>query len=94
MSKTGGKPTEKKDEKEPSLFSAATTWNSFWDSIKEQYYPVESYEDNYIQWTTLRQQRDKREPSFLSATPTWNSFQDDIKEQYNPLGSYNDKYIQ
>ena len=50
---------EQKDEREPSLFSAAPTWNSFWDDIKEQYYPVGRYEDKYIQWTTLRQQRDQ-----------------------------------
>ena len=49
---------EKMDETEPSLFSAVPTWNSFRDAIKEQYYPVGSYEDKYIQWTTLRQQRD------------------------------------
>ena len=45
---------EKKDEGEPSLFSAAPTWNSFRDGTKEQYYPVGSYEDKYIQWTMLR----------------------------------------
>ena len=50
---------EKKDETKPSFFSAVSTWNSFRDAIKEQYYPVGSYEDKYIQWTTLRQQRDQ-----------------------------------
>lgn len=40
-----------------SLFSAAPTWNSFRDAIKEQYYPVGSYEDEYIKWTMLRQGR-------------------------------------
>ena len=40
-SRTGGKP----------IFSAAPTWNSFRDAIKEQYYLVESYEDKYIKWT-------------------------------------------
>ena len=39
---------EKKDEREPSLFSIAPTWNSFQDSIKEQYYPMGSYEDKYM----------------------------------------------
>jgi hypothetical protein len=51
--------SEQEGEGEPSLFSAAPTWNSFRDTIKEQYYPVGSYEDKYIQWTTLRQQRDQ-----------------------------------
>jgi hypothetical protein len=35
------------------------TWNSFRDAIKEKYYLVGSYEDKYIQWTTLQQQRDQ-----------------------------------
>ena len=39
---------EKKDEIEPSLFSAIPTWNYFRDAIKEQYYPMGSYEDKYI----------------------------------------------
>jgi hypothetical protein len=50
---------EKKDEEEPSLFSAVPTWNSFQDAINEQYYPVGSYEDKYIQWNMLRHQRDQ-----------------------------------
>ena len=50
---------ERKDKEESSLFSVVPTWNSFRDSIKGQYYPVGSYEDKYIQWTTLRQQRDQ-----------------------------------
>ena len=41
------------------MFSVVPTWNSFRDAIKEQYYPVGSYEDKYIQWTMLRQQRDQ-----------------------------------
>ena len=39
---------EKEDEGEPFFFSATPTWNSFWDGIKEQYYPVGSYEEKYI----------------------------------------------
>ena len=39
---------EKKDETKPSLFSIVPTWNSFLDAIKEQYYPVGSYEDKCI----------------------------------------------
>ena len=50
---------EQKDEREYFLFSATPTWNSFRDVIKEQYYPMGSYEDKYIKWTTLRQQRDQ-----------------------------------
>ena len=50
---------EKKDEIEPSLFLVVPTWNSFRDAIKEQYYPMGSYEEKYIQWTTLWKQRDQ-----------------------------------
>eukprot|EP00253_Pinus_taeda_P014225 PITA_14225 len=57
---------EQKDETKGSLFSAAPTWNSFWDAIKEQYYPVGSYEDEYIRWTTLRQGRDQDVPDFTN----------------------------
>ena len=34
------------------------TWDSFKDAIKEQYYSVGSYEDQYTRWTTLRKERD------------------------------------
>jgi hypothetical protein len=61
---------EQKDESTPSLFSAAPTWNSFWDAIKEQYYPVGSYEDKYIKWTMLRQGRDQDVPEFTNVFHT------------------------
>ena len=41
------------------MLSATPTWNSFWDGIKEQYYPVGSYEDKYIQCTMLQQKWDQ-----------------------------------
>jgi hypothetical protein len=44
----------------------APTWDSFWDTIKEQYYPVGSYEDQYTRWTTLRQERDQAVPDFTN----------------------------
>jgi len=45
---------EQKDESTGSLFSATPTWDSLRDAIKEQYYPVKSYEDKYIKQTMLR----------------------------------------
>ena len=57
---------EQKDESTGSLFSAAPTWDSFRNAIKEQYYPVRSYEDEYIKWTTLRQGRDQDVPEFTN----------------------------
>jgi hypothetical protein len=50
---------EKKETKEPSLFTVMATYESFKDAIKEQYYPVKSYDDLYTKWTTLRQERDQ-----------------------------------
>jgi hypothetical protein len=41
------------------LFLIILTWNYFKYVIKEKYYPVGSYDDKYIQWTTLWQQRDR-----------------------------------
>jgi hypothetical protein len=53
---------EKNETEEPSLFIVTTTWESFRDVIKEQYYPVGSYDDLYTKWTTLRQERDQAVP--------------------------------
>jgi hypothetical protein len=49
---------EQKEIEETSLFTVMTTWESFRDFIKEQYYPVGIYDDLYTKWTTLRQERD------------------------------------
>jgi hypothetical protein len=57
---------EKKETEEPSLFTVTTTWESFRDAIKEQYYPVGSYDDLYTKWTTLRQERDQAVPDFTN----------------------------
>jgi len=45
---------ENKEIEGPSLFKFMVTWESFMDSIKEQYYPVGSYDDLYTKWTTMR----------------------------------------
>eukprot|EP00253_Pinus_taeda_P020621 PITA_20621 len=57
---------EQKDESTGSLFSATPTGNSFRDAIKEEYYPIGSYEDEYIKWTMLRQGRDQDVPEFTN----------------------------
>jgi hypothetical protein len=43
---------EQKEIEETSLFTVTTTWESFKDAIKEQYYHVRSYDDLYTKWTT------------------------------------------
>jgi hypothetical protein len=50
---------EQKEIEEPSLFTFMTTWESFRDVIKEQYYLVGTYDDLYTKWTTLWQERDQ-----------------------------------
>jgi hypothetical protein len=61
---------EKKEIEEPSLFIVATTWESFKDASKKQYYPVGSYDDLYTKWTTLRQERDQAVPDFTNSFHT------------------------
>jgi hypothetical protein len=51
---------------ESTVFVVSPTWDSFQDSIKEQYYLAASYEDQYTRWTTLRQERDKTIPYFTN----------------------------
>jgi hypothetical protein len=57
---------EQKEIEEPSLFTVTATWESFRDAIKEQYYPVISYDVLYTKWTTLRQERDQAMPDFTN----------------------------
>jgi hypothetical protein len=58
--------SEKRAIEESTIFVVTPTWDSFRDSIKEQYYPVGSYEDQYTRWTTLRQERDQTVPYFTN----------------------------
>ena len=45
---------EKREAEEPSLFTVMVTWESFREVMKEQYYPVRSYDDLYTKWITLQ----------------------------------------
>jgi hypothetical protein len=42
---------------ESTLFEREPTWATFVDELKEEFYPVEKYDDQYMRWTTLRQKR-------------------------------------
>jgi hypothetical protein len=57
---------EKRAIEEYEIFVVAPTWDSFQDAIKEQYYPIGSYEDQYTRWTTLHQERDQAVPDFTN----------------------------
>jgi hypothetical protein len=44
---------EKSSTKDCGIYGAEPTWDFFVDVVKEQYYPVGNYEDQYMRWTTL-----------------------------------------
>jgi hypothetical protein len=48
------------------IFAISPTWDSFMDSIKEQYYHVGTHEGQYTRWTTLHQERDQTVPHFTN----------------------------
>ena len=39
---------------ESTLFGREPTWAAFVDALKEEFYPVGNYDDQYMRWTTLR----------------------------------------
>jgi hypothetical protein len=45
---------EKISTEESGIYGVEPTWDFFVDAVKEQYYPVGNYEDQYMRWTTLR----------------------------------------
>jgi hypothetical protein len=57
---------EQRAIEEFAIFAVGPTWCSFRDAIKEKYYPVGSYEDQYTRWTILRQERDQTVPYFTN----------------------------
>jgi hypothetical protein len=59
--------SEQRVVEESRMFVVAPTWDSFWDAIKEQYYPVGSYKDQYTRWTTLHRERDQTIPYFTNS---------------------------
>jgi hypothetical protein len=58
MSNIGGKLTwDQSYTEEYGISEAEPTWDFFVDAIKEQYYPVGNYEDQYMRWTTPQQEK-------------------------------------
>jgi hypothetical protein len=47
---------EKISTNESGIFRAKPTWDFFMDVVKEQYYPVGNYDDQYMRWTILHQE--------------------------------------
>jgi hypothetical protein len=50
---------EKHVKDESAIFGPGPTWVDFVDALKEKYYPVGNYDDQYMRWTTLHQERDQ-----------------------------------
>jgi hypothetical protein len=48
---------EKHVKDESTIFGPEPTWVDFVDSLKEKYYPVGNYDDQYMRWTTLSGER-------------------------------------
>jgi hypothetical protein len=48
---------EKSSTKESEIYGVKPTWEFFVDAVKEQYYQVDNYEDQYMRWTTLWQEK-------------------------------------
>jgi hypothetical protein len=61
---------EQSSTDESGIYGADPTWDFFVDAVKEQYYPVGNYEDQYMRWTTLRQERGQAVPEFTNTFHT------------------------
>jgi hypothetical protein len=61
---------EKNSTEESGMFEVKPTWDFLWMSIKEQYYPVGNYDDQYMRWTTLHQERDQIVSEFTNTFHT------------------------
>jgi hypothetical protein len=44
---------EKNSREESRMFQVEPAWDFFMDVVKEQYYPVGNYYNQYMRWTTL-----------------------------------------
>jgi hypothetical protein len=61
---------EQSSTEESGIYGADPTWYFFVDAVKEQYYPVGNYEDQYMRWTTLRQERGQAVSEFTNTFHT------------------------
>jgi hypothetical protein len=61
---------EKISTEESGIYGVEPTWDFFVDAVKEQYYPVGNYDDQYMRWTTLRQERGQAVSEFTNTFHT------------------------
>jgi len=50
---------EKNPIEENDILGSEPTWASFVEALKEQYYHIDNYDDQYTNWTILRHERDQ-----------------------------------
>jgi hypothetical protein len=55
---------------ESRIFGAKPNWDFFMGAIKEKYYPVGNYDDQYMRWTTLHQKRHQIVSEFTNTFDT------------------------
>jgi hypothetical protein len=70
MSNIGGKITGRKVPHRSLEYMGPSPLGIFVDAVKEQYYPVGNYEDQYMRRTTLRQERGQEVLEFTNTFHT------------------------
>jgi hypothetical protein len=61
---------EKISTEESGIYGVEPTWDFFVDAFKEQYYLVGNYDNQYMRWTTLRQERGQKVSKFTNTFHT------------------------
>jgi hypothetical protein len=61
---------EKNSIEESGIFGVEPTWDFFMDAVKEKYYPVGNYDDQYMRWTMLHQRGDQTVSEFTNTFHT------------------------
>jgi hypothetical protein len=62
--------SEKSSTEESGIFWVEPTCDFFLDVVKEKYYPVGNYDDQYMRWTTLHQMWDQTVLEFTNTFHT------------------------
>jgi hypothetical protein len=52
------------------IYGAEPTWDFFVDVVKEQYYPIGNYDDQYMKWTMLHQEMGQEVSKFTNTFHT------------------------
>jgi hypothetical protein len=61
---------EKNSTEESGMFEVEPTWEFFMDAVKEEYYPIGNYDEQYMRWTTLCQERGQTMSEFTNTFHT------------------------